>query len=96
MTIEATEATAAPGRHCDGRIVALCLRVGKTTLLRIIAGLAFADDGTVLFGGRTDRSSEPMDLSELCTFPTHDGRIEHWLRPECHETTRTARQGCDC
>ena len=38
----------------DGAFVALLgpSGSGKTTLLRIIAGLAFADDGTVLFGGK--------------------------------------------
>ena len=38
----------------DGAFVALLgpSGSGKTTLLRIIAGLAFADEGTVLFGGK--------------------------------------------
>ncbi len=58
---------------------------GKSTTLRIIAGLERPDEGEVILGGRPiqdlavhggDRDGVP----ELCTLPAHDGGAECRLR----------------
>ena len=60
---------------------------GKTTLLRIIAGLEFADAGTVAFDGKdiTDQTARErqrrLRLPALRPVPAHDGIREHRLRP---------------
>ena len=82
MSIEAKNITKKFGQftaldHVDlkipsGELVALLgpSGSGKTTLLRIIAGLEFADSGTILFDGEDTTHRKPATAASASSFST--------------------------
>ena len=84
----------------EGELVCLLGRCGKTTLLRLIAGLEEPDDGEVRFGGNLMNGMPPQKrgfglmFQDLALFPHMDvfGNVAFGLRMQRFSRTATSER----